>query len=381
MTRLPSVPSKWQRPFAAKSARHDAAGSAASLRGQSAYHELIHGSRPGLFGGSARLGLQAAAFFYAAGVQLRNWGFDRGLLPIHRARVPVVSIGNLTAGGTGKTPMVAAVADWFTTRGRRPVILSRGFRALEGSLNDEKLVLDQLCPGVPHVQAPDRVRSAGEACASHGAQVLILDDGFQHRRLARDLDLVLIDALDPWGAGHLLPRGLLREPKTALARADLVVLTRADQCSVSQKTPLLDEIKRNWGRGTPLEAVFKPVGFVDSTGTSIGTQFLSGNIAAFCGIGNPAGFRETLRGAGLDEHLVGFRSFPDHHHYAADDLAELARWASSLRANALVTTQKDLVKIPQRDLGGVPLWALAIRAQITVGQDEFDAALARLLNS
>ncbi len=112
------------------------------------------------------MGLQTAAFFYASAVQLRNWGFDWGLLPIHRAGVPVVSIGNLTTGGTGKTPMVAAVANWFTFAGMHPVILSRGYRALENSLNDEKLVLDQLCPNVPHLQSPDRVKSAREACAS-----------------------------------------------------------------------------------------------------------------------------------------------------------------------------------------------------------------------
>jgi tetraacyldisaccharide 4'-kinase len=206
------------------------------------YQELIRGSRRGVFANAARLGLQTVAFFYAAGVQLRNRGFDWGLLPIHRANVPVVSIGNLTAGGTGKTPMVAAVADWFTSRNMLPVILSRGYRALEDSLNDEKLVLDQLCPHVPHLQSPDRLKSAREASAHLGAQVLILDDGYQHRRLARDLDIVLIDALDPWGAGHLLPRGLLREPKSALQRADLVVLTRADQCAPGEKARLLNEI-------------------------------------------------------------------------------------------------------------------------------------------
>jgi tetraacyldisaccharide 4'-kinase len=359
--------------------RHDAAGPTGSLSEQSAYHDLIRGSRQGVFGSAARLALQAAALFYAAGVQLRNRGFDWRLLPIHRASVPVVSIGNLTAGGTGKTPMVAAVADWFTSRNRRPVILSRGYRALENSLNDEKLVLDQLCPNVPHLQSPDRVKSARDACEVHGAQLLILDDGFQHRRLARDVDIVLIDALDPWGAGHLLPRGLLREPKAALERADLVVLTRADQCAPATKARLLSEIERAWRGGAPVEAVFNPVGLVDAAGESAAIQSISGNIAAFCGIGNPDGFRETLRGAGFDGRLLDFRAFPDHHHYASNDLADLAQWATSLRAEALITTQKDLVKILQTHLGGLPLWALTIRAQITVGQEKLDALLAPLV--
>jgi len=314
-------------------------------------------------------------------VQVRNWGFDWGLLPIHRARVPVVSIGNLTTGGTGKTPMVAAVANWFVDRGKHPVILSRGYRALENSLNDEKLVLDQLCPNVPHLQSPNRVKSAAEACAAHGADILILDDGFQHRRLARDLDIVLIDALDPWGADHLLPRGFLREPKSALKRADLVVLTRADHCAPGQKTRLLAEIERSWHGGAPVEAAFNPVGLANAAGETIGTQSVAGNVAAFCGIGNPDGFRETLRGAGLGARFVEYRSFPDHHHYTSNDLADLARWAASLRADALITTQKDLVKIPQTHLGEIPLWALTIRAQMTVGQERLDALLASLVNS
>lgn len=323
--------------------------------------------------------MQAAAIFYAAGVGIRNAGFDWGLLPIHRAGVPVVSIGNLTAGGTGKTPMVAAIADWFTSRNVRPVILSRGYRSLENSVNDEKLVLDQLCPGVAHLQSPDRVKSAQEACATHGAQVLILDDGFQHRRLARDLDIVLIDALDPWGADHLLPRGLLREPKSALRRADLIVLTRADLCEPGRKERLVTEVRRA-SRSRPLiEASFEPVGLTNASGEVTRAESIACSVAAFCGIGNPEGFRETLRGAGIGSRLVDFRAFPDHHHYTTNDLDNLARWARSLGADALITTQKDLVKIPQSDLAGIPLWTLTIRARITAGQGQLDGLLERLI--
>jgi tetraacyldisaccharide 4'-kinase len=346
---------------------------------QSAYHELIRGSKQGVFAGAARFGLQTAALFYAAAVQLRSAGYDSGLLPTHRADVPVVSIGNLTAGGTGKTPMVAAVADWFTSRGLRPVILSRGYRSLQNSINDEKLVLDQLCPNVPHLQSPDRVKSARKACEAHGAQVLILDDGFQHRRLARELDIVLVDALDPWGAGHLLPRGLLREPKSALARADLVVLTRADQCAPEKKERLVEEIHRA-SRARPLiEAYFQPAGLTNAAGEKAPTASIAGSVAAFCGIGNPEGFRATLRSAGVETRLVGFRTFVDHYHYTTNDLADLAHWAKSLGANALITTQKDLVKIPQTELAGSPLWALTIRAQITSGNDLLHGLLQRLI--
>ena len=126
--------------------------------------------------------------------------------------VPVVIIGNITVGGTGKTPFVAWLANWFHDNEVRVTILSRGYRSVSGDVNDEKMVLDQLCPDVPHVQNPNRVEAAITARRDHAAQLLILDDGYQHRRLSRDLDIVLIDAINPWGYGALLPRGLLREP-------------------------------------------------------------------------------------------------------------------------------------------------------------------------
>lgn len=347
----------------------------------STYRELISGSQRGALADAARFGLKTASLFYGLAVRARNRSFDLGLLRTHRAPVPVVSIGNLTAGGTGKTPMVAAVVDWFTSRGVRPVILSRGYRSLKDAANDEKRVLDQLCPNVVHLQSPDRIRSAAEACQTHHAEVLILDDGFQHRRLARDLDVVLIDALDPWGAEHLLPRGLLREPRSALKRADLIILTRADQCAPAKKERIWTEIRAVSAGRLPVEAIFRPVGLINAAGETASTDSLRDPVAAFCGIGNPQGFRCTLEAVGIEMRLAGFRAFDDHHHYTASDLESLADWARSRGAGALVTTQKDLVKIPRQDLAGLPLWALTIRTQITAGQEEFDSHLHRLIEA
>jgi tetraacyldisaccharide 4'-kinase len=347
----------------------------------STYRDLISGSQRGALADATRFGLKAASLCYGSAVRIRNRAFDYGLLRTHRVPVPVVSIGNLTAGGTGKTPMVAAVVDWFRARGVRPVILSRGYRSLNDVANDEKLVLDQLCPNVVHLQSPDRVRSATDACRTHQAEVLILDDGFQHRRLARDLDIVLIDALDPWGAGHLLPRGLLREPRSSLNRAGLVVLTRADQCAPEEKDRTLAEICAACAGRFPVEAIFRPVGLISATGNAASTDSLRDAVAAFCGIGNPEGFRRTLDSMGVENRLAGFRAFDDHHHYQASELDNLAEWARSCGACALVTTQKDLVKIPRTELGGLPLWAAVIRTQITARQDEFESHLQRLIEA
>ncbi len=149
---------------------------------------------------------------------VRNAGFDRGWKQIHHAAVPVVSVGNLTLGGTGKTPMVEWLARWYRRRGVRVAILSRGY-GQTGGLNDEGRVLEENLPDVPHLQDPDRVALAGVATRELESELIVLDDGFQHRRLARDVDLVLLDALEPFGLGHLFPRGLLREPIRSLRRA------------------------------------------------------------------------------------------------------------------------------------------------------------------
>ncbi|HEV8066906.1 MAG TPA: tetraacyldisaccharide 4'-kinase [Planctomycetaceae bacterium] len=341
------------------------------------HRDLISGRSRGPVAVLARGGLSIASLFYGAAVRTRNRAFDVGAIHAHRAPVPVVSVGNLTAGGTGKTPVVAAIVEWFTSHGVRPAILSRGYRPHVGAANDEKLVLDQLCPGVPHLQGADRIESAHVACDRHGAQVLVLDDGFQHRRLARDLDLVLIDAIDPWGAGHLLPRGLLREPRASLRRADAVILTRADQCSANDKARLITEIRGFWRDEAPIEARFRPTGLVNADGAHAAIDSL-GSVAAFCGIGNPDGFRRTLIAAGV-ERVAAFRTFPDHHHYSDADLAELAIWVREQRASAAVTTQKDLVKIPRCRLGDVPLWAFTIRGEFPVGQERLFTLLHDLV--
>jgi tetraacyldisaccharide 4'-kinase len=341
--------------------------------------DLVSGRSRGPFAAIARGGLGFASLFYGAAVRLRNRAFDVGAIRAWNAPVPVISVGNLTVGGTGKTPIVAAVVDWCTSHGLRPVILSRGYRSHADGVNDEKLVLDRLCPGVVHLQGADRAASAGAACEQHSAQVLILDDGFQHRRLARDLDLVLIDALDPWGAGRLLPRGLLREPQSSLRRADAVILTRADQCTPETKARLIEEIRRYGPDEAPIEAFFRPCGLVNADGERAAVESLN-TVAAFCGIGNPEAFRRTLIDAGIRQ-IAAFRAFRDHHHYSEKDLGGLARWAREQRASALVTTLKDLVKIPRGRLGDLPLWALNIRAEFVAGAERFSNQLQDLATS
>jgi tetraacyldisaccharide 4'-kinase len=291
--------------------------------------------------------------------------------------VPVVSVGNLTLGGTGKTPMVEWLARWFRRRGVRVAILSRGFGRTEG-LNDEGRVLEDNLPDVPHLQDPDRVALAHVAAVELQTELLILDDGFQHRRLARDVDIVLLDALQPFGLGSLFPRGLLREPPGSLKRATVVVLSRSDLVSQERRALIREEVQRSAGFARWVESRHAPLGLIDGDGSLSSLEWIDGkSIAAFCGIGNPEGFRHTLRS--LCGNLLDFRVFPDHHFYKAADVARLERWAGERGADLVLTTQKDLVKLRASLLGSTPLRALRIGLEFTVGVEIMDDILAPLV--
>lgn len=334
-----------------------------------AYFDVISGKRTGAAAAMFRGLLAALSPFYAAAVRARNRAYDWGLKRTRCAPLPVISVGNLTTGGTGKTPFVSWLAQWFQERGIRAALLSRGYRSLSSEGNDEKLLLDRLCPDVAHFQDPDRVAAAERACRECDPDLLILDDGFQHRRLARNLDLVLIDALNPWGYGHCLPRGLLREPVTALRRADIVVLTRADQVSADNKQAILDRVQTISPALPCVEAAFTPRRLVNADGKTHEFAALDGTpVGAVCGIGNPDGFRRTLAECGVqDADCRFFRAFPDHHHYDGGALNEVTRLIRENDPALLLTTQKDLVKLDRTELADVPLWAIQIGMQILGG--------------
>ena len=192
------------------------------------YRVIMSGERTDLSAVLMRGGLRAASSLYRVGVSSRNRRFDRGSAEVHCCGVPVVSIGNLTTGGTGKTPIVCFLAKKLRQHHLRVSIVSRGYGRGEAESNDEAMELADRLPDVPHVQDADRVEAARIAVQELATQIVLMDDGFQHRRLHRDLDIVVIDATCPFGFGYLLPRGLLREPIASLRRADLVILSRCD---------------------------------------------------------------------------------------------------------------------------------------------------------
>lgn len=325
------------------------------------YLELVAERRRGLLPDLIRAVLSVAAVPYAFAVILRNAYYDLFKRASTRVGCPVISIGNLTVGGTGKTPTAVAIVQRLVDRGRKPAVLIRGYKANPSpkeardsdavaarwrELSDEAQVLKRRCPKSPVLVDPDRV-AAAERAIEQGANVLILDDGFQHRRLARDMDIVLIDATAPFGHGHFLPRGLLRESPTALRRADLIVLTRSNEVDGTTKS-LIHRTLRRLAKDRPIiESVHAASGFLDLKGRPV-TKADPTDMQAviFAGIANFESFRRSVERLGV--RVLAAYQYPDHHPYNTEELTGLANIAADLEANVLLTTEKDAVKIVGR---------------------------------
>lgn len=327
---------------------------------------------------------------YSLAMLLRAFLYRKNiLLKSQRLSVPVISIGNLTLGGTGKTPMVRYVTRLLLNRDLRPAIVSRGYggKAI-GTVNivsdgvrillppemagDEPFMLAEALPGVPVLTGPERVRVARHAIQEFGVNRIVMDDGFQHLAVSRDLDLVLFSARTLLGNGRVFPGGPLREPFSALGRAHCFVITGVD----SGNRSMVDDFQRRLQGAFPAKPVFAgeylPTGIWHSRQGKTRTLAEAKEIPvfAFAGIANPDSFRQTLRQEGFS--LAGFKEFKDHHGYTAQDVAALVTVAQAHAAQALITTEKDFVKL-RPFFGEFPLLALTIELRMDQGFDLFMA--------
>jgi len=348
---------------------------------QETYRNLVSGQTSGPLAAIARLLLVLLSWPYSLGVRARNGLYALRLLRAHKVDAVVISAGNLTTGGTGKTPLVVSLCRLVRRRGLQCAILTRGYKAREGERSDEPALLAVQCPDVHVIVEPDRVAGARQAIHTRNAQVLILDDGFQHRRLARDIDIVTIDATLPFGYGRLLPAGLLREPIAGLRRADAVVITRCDQVAEEQLAWIEEQIRRTHPQAIVATSIHAPVGAAVLGGGEIGIEDLRGKrVFAFCGLGNPEAFFDTVRRIGCI--LVGSRSFDDHCVYTRECLHEVHQQAKEHNADFLITTQKDWTKITRLPLpqGEPPLACLAVELQFIQGAGPLTALIEHVLN-
>jgi tetraacyldisaccharide 4'-kinase len=263
--------------------------------------------------------------------------------------IPVISVGNLTVGGTGKTPFVVELVKRLDRLGCSPAVVSRGYKAAVGEPNDEELLIRRNCPGVVCVSDPDRALACEIARSDLGADVIVLDDGFQHRRVARVLDVVLIDATCPFGFDHLLPRGLLREPVQSLQRAHIIVVTRCDQVSQADLARILGVLRKTAGDAVHLQCRHRVTSVECLDGTRVDGPLDGKRAVLFAGVGQPGAFATTVRSMGVD--VVGECWWPDHHRYRYRDVSSLFRARRFPPHDMLITTEKDAVKLA--GLGGI----------------------------
>ena len=334
--------------------------------------------------------LRVPAAVYGLAIRLRMAVYHWGILRSRRLAGFVLSVGNVTAGGTGKTPAVELLARWAREQGYRPAVLSRGYggnyrepvhvvsdgRDTFGDARecgDEPVLLARRLDGVPVVLARRRHRAGSYALEQFGRDFLILDDGFQHLALVRDFNLLLLDAETPFGNGRLLPAGSLREPLSALRRADAFILTRCrrmDSGSVAE-----DELARRCPHTPVFRAQHAPGELVfPSDGSTQPPGFLAGRtVAAFAAIARPEEFRHTLTDLGAD--LVAFRAFRDHHRLTAHEWSSLIAEHQRCRAQILVTTEKDWVRLSAMGFQHPSLAYLRVYFHLLGGKEKLFAAI------
>lgn len=338
------------------------------------FYRIVRGEKRDFSATLARAFLSLLEVPYVGITAARNFLYDAQIFRATHVGVPTISVGNLTLGGTGKSPFVAWLVAWSEENSRRAGVVSRGYRASrvndscarhDEKINDEAKELAQRFASLPQRHSPNRIRAARELLAENDIDFLILDDAFQHRRIARDLNVLLLDATAPWGFNHLFPRGTLRESIYGMRRAEVVILSRAAMIDESEREKIRARVlainpHAIWCETTP-------------TVTKKSREFLQNQrVVAFCGIGNPQGFRHTLQEA--DAEIIEFLTFGDHHHFTAADLSQLQK-LSQQHAAPLVCTGKDRVKLPD----DFPAESVEITLNFLAGEESLRTQLTHIV--
>ena len=342
---------------------------------------------------------------YALLVDIKLWGYRQGIFSRKKLDCFVISLGNVTVGGTGKTPTAQRLASDIRDMGYKVVILNRGYRAkwhgkvgivsdgqrlhmTAADAGDEAFMLAKHLPKVPVLIGADRSVTGQYAIENFGAEVAILDDGFQHWQLERDMDILLVDAVNVFGNGYMLPRGTLREPISHISRADVCLLTKVDQAADGSREYIRDTVHRYNDGAQIVESIHEPRRFipladwyVDIAGEGVDVNQMRGRkIMAVSAIGNPASFEQTLSDLGVI--IIESLRYPDHHDYSMLEMSDILRQAENMGAEAIVITEKDAVKIPMEVVHAgstVPVYVICVEVNFQAGKDEFKALLAERL--
>lgn len=310
---------------------------------------------------------------YDLSQRMRCFLYEKGLVRVEKIEPKVISIGNITTGGTGKTPAVMSVAEMAKEKGFKVAILTRGYMGKAKGIKpvsdssgilldcrdagDEPYLMAKRLKGIPIIKGKDRYLSARFAVERFGSGLLILDDGYQHLKLHRDTNILLIDATDPFGNGHLLPRGMLREPLASIRRADAVVLTKSDLSQKNSET--IKTIRRHNPSAPIFFSYYRPLDLVSLEGDIMPIEDIKGrSLFLFSGLANHSSFKSLIEmlGAVISGELI----YPDHFYYSEGDIEEIGERAE---ADMIVTTEKDMVKIPQSGIR-TRIWALRIEFSV-----------------
>ena len=351
------------------------------------YLSILSGQQRGIIAAIVKSTLSAFTLPYLAVLNTRNTLYKKGIVRSSRLPVKVISIGNITTGGTGKTPLVEFSVKYLIESGRKVAVLSRGYggdnssQEGDGMVNDECLTLIENLQDIPVLAGRDRVKSGEKAINDFGVDCVVLDDGFQHLRLKRDLDVVVIDALNPFGGENLIPRGSLREPLQNLERADLFIISHCDQGNQQTIRSIYKKLDQINHSAPICESIHSPVHFDNiADGSILELEWLKGKrVYALSAIGNPESFSNTLKGLGAD--LIKHRVFQDHHVYTEEEIEDVISEAQLLGADAIVVTQKDIVKIRKMNIKNANILSLRIEIEITRGVDLYKAAIDRVFKS
>mgnify|MGYP000036037391 FL=1 len=351
--------------------------------------------------------LRILSYLYGLGARVNLWLYQAGLLSTCKLDCCVISIGNITVGGTGKTPTAQRVAMMIKNMGYRVVILNRGYRShwdkelgvvsdgrkiymTSYEAGDEAYLMAKMMPGVPVVIGKNRDVTGKYAVENLHAEVIIMDDGYQHWQVYRDLDIVLVDTLNLFGNGCLLPRGILREPLSHLNRADMFLFTKSDQSSQLTRTALTENIRQYNTKAPIVESIHHAMNFVEIADwykgiqqNPIGLENLKGKkVMIFSAIGNPSSFEQNVSGCGL-EILEAIR-YPDHHDYGMLEMQYIGERASELAADALITTGKDAVKIPTEFIyfnREIPLYVMNMDIMMIKNETVFNETLTQVVDT
>jgi tetraacyldisaccharide 4'-kinase len=342
------------------------------------FRQVMSGSDVSTWASLLRAAASCVEPFYAGLMRLRNALYDEKIFRARNLRLPAISVGNLTTGGTGKTPVVRWLGDRFRAAGLAPAVLMRGYKSTSAGISDEQAVL--AAAGLTVIVDPNRIRGAANALARFPAtKIFILDDAMQHRRAKRNFDLVLIHAAEPFGFNRVFPRGLLREPLTGLKRADAVTITHADEVTPQELDSITFIIRRVNSR-VPIFHCDHVISGLRSNSGLLPIESLSGKkYFAFCGIGSPASFFWRLSNWGGT--AVGTQALDDHHDYTQLETNRLVEAAKSAGAEMLITTAKDWVKLERfAAIAALPIYRAELSLRFWQQQEEalLKAILAKL---